>query len=230
VSHADREETAVPTEQQLHYLAVYLAVVGGFVDAAGFLQLGGIYVSFMSGNSTQLGVSVSNLSADGLTAALVIGAFVVGVIAGSLVCTAAPIRRKPLVLTAVSLALFAGALLQMVGWKLPALAAAAVAMGCVNTVFRAEDGPYNVGITYMTGNLVKFADGLVGVATGRRQTFWPYLLLWLGLIGGAAAGATVFRAIRLESLWIAAAAAAVLAFASRDVKSVPTVPGSSARR
>lgn len=216
-----RKSGPAPTESQLHYIAVCLAAVSGFVDAAGFLQMGGIYVSFMSGNSTRLGVGLPSFSGTALKAAFIIAVFVAGVMAGSLISAAAPSRRKPLVLAAASIGLFGGALLQALGWQFAAVIAAALAMGCLNTVFQAEDGPYNIGITYMTGNLVKFAEGVVGAATGHPRAWWPYLLLWLGLIAGAAAGAEVFGAIGLGSLWIAAAATALLAVLARDVRSRP---------
>ncbi|MFX6760099.1 DUF1275 family protein, partial [Acinetobacter baumannii] len=40
-------------------LACALSGLAGFVDGIGFLHLGGLFVSFMSGNSTHLGVSLA---------------------------------------------------------------------------------------------------------------------------------------------------------------------------
>lgn len=210
-----------PTEQQLHYLAVCLALVAGFVDAIGFMQTGGTFVSFMSGNSTKLAVSVAKVSVAALLISVAIGAFFAGAIGGSLISTVAPVRRKPLVLAAVSLCLLAGALLQAVGLDLAAVIGMAFAMGAANTVFRREDGPYNVGITYMTGNLVRLADGVVGRLLGDKRPWLPYLFLWIALLGGAAGGAVLYRAIGMATLWIAAACVALLAIAARNVKSVP---------
>lgn len=39
-------------------LAAGLALLAGYVDAIGFLRLGGLFVSFMSGNSTRLAVAL----------------------------------------------------------------------------------------------------------------------------------------------------------------------------
>lgn len=39
-------------------LAAALAALAGYVDASGFLSTGGYFVSFMSGNSTRLGIGV----------------------------------------------------------------------------------------------------------------------------------------------------------------------------
>ena len=40
-------------------LAASLSAIAGYVDAIGFLKLGGFFVSFMSGNSTRLGVGAA---------------------------------------------------------------------------------------------------------------------------------------------------------------------------
>ena len=40
-------------------LACALSALAGYVDGIGFLHLGGLFVSFMSGNSTRLGVSLA---------------------------------------------------------------------------------------------------------------------------------------------------------------------------
>jgi len=222
---ADPPATPAPTEEQLHYLAVCLAIAAGFVDAIGFMQLGGTFVSFMSGNSTKLAAGVAKVSTAAVLTSTVIGAFFLGAMAGSLVSTAAPVRRKPLVLLTVTFCLCAGAMLQAFGLDFAAVLAMAFAMGCANTVFRREDGPYNVGITYMTGNLVRLADGVVGVLAGRKRPWLPYLLLWAGLLVGAAVGALIFRGIGMAALWIAAAGTALLSVAARNVKSVP--PGAT---
>ncbi len=40
-------------------LALALSALAGFVDGIGFLHLGGLFVSFMSGNSTRMSVSLA---------------------------------------------------------------------------------------------------------------------------------------------------------------------------
>ena len=40
-------------------LACTLSALAGYIDGIGFIQLGGLFVSFMSGNSTRLGVSLA---------------------------------------------------------------------------------------------------------------------------------------------------------------------------
>jgi len=66
-------------------LATCLSALAGYVDATGFLMLGGFFVSFMSGNTTRLAVGIARGSSEAAMAAGLIGLFVVGVIAGSLV-------------------------------------------------------------------------------------------------------------------------------------------------
>ena len=187
-----------------HLLAVGLAAQAGFVDALGFLKLGGLFVSFMSGNSTRMAVGVAAGSAIALNAAELIAAFVAGVVAGALVGRAAGQWRKPAVL-GLALALLLLAALQTLsgspGTGLTLLMAAA--MGSVNNVFQ-RDGEVSVGVTYMTGTLVKLGQQVAAALMGGDALCWlPYLLLWLGLVAGAVCGALLFAAMDLQALWIA---------------------------
>ena len=195
-------------------LATSLAAVAGFVDATGFIATGGFFLSFMSGNSTRLGVGVMTSTSDTEVAAALILLFVLGVMTGSLTGRAAGNRHRPavLMLLAATLALAAG--LATAGWMLAAFLVTAFAMGAENTVFEA-DGEVRISLTYMTGNLVKIGQRLAGAMTGRpRWAFVPFFALWVAMVGGAIAGAALWPLLGLSGLWVAAAAALLLAAAS----------------
>ena len=191
-------------------LAVGLAALAGCVDAIGFLWLGGFFVSFMSGNSTRLAVGLADGSAAAKTAGALIGLFVLGAIAGSVVAHLAGPWRKVAVIGLVAVLLAIGAVSGDLGAARAAIAALALAMGAENAVFQ-RDGAVSIGVTYMTGALVRIAQGIADVILGRGRWNWlPYLLLRSGLVAGAVAGATLYRALAMDALWIAAAAAALL--------------------
>lgn len=191
-----------------------LGLLAGFVDAVGFLALGGFFVSFMSGNTTRMAVGVADGSADAFVAATLIGSFVLGVVAGSLLGHAAGLRRKPAVLALVSLLLFAAPLLDGVGLAALALAVTACAMGAENAVFEVQ-GDVRFGLTYMTGALVKAGQRIALALRGGPRFNWaPYLLQWAALATGAVMGALSYPLLGLSSFWIAAGFAGLLAIAS----------------
>jgi uncharacterized membrane protein YoaK (UPF0700 family) len=67
-------------------LACTLSALAGYVDGIGFLHLGGLFVSFMSGNSTRLGVFLAAAHwSDAAQAIGLIALFVIGAAAGSLI-------------------------------------------------------------------------------------------------------------------------------------------------
>ena len=67
-------------------LACALSALAGYVDGIGFLHLGGLFVSFMSGNSTRMGVSLAEGHWWGAIEALsLVVLFVIGAAAGSLI-------------------------------------------------------------------------------------------------------------------------------------------------
>lgn len=192
-------------------LAVLLAMLAGFVDATGFLRIGGMFVSFMSGNSTRLAVGIAARSGAALLAATLIAAFVSGVVAGSLLSAWAPRHRKRVVLLAVAVLLGTAALLSRWQFDRSAVPMMALAMGCANTVFQ-RDGEVSVGVTYMTGALVKVGQRIGAALLGGDRLGWlPYLLLWLGLVAGGIIGATAYAHVGMDCLWAASAAAFILA-------------------
>jgi uncharacterized membrane protein YoaK (UPF0700 family) len=98
-----------------------------------------------------------------------------------------------------------------------------LAMGAENAVFE-RDGEVHIGLTYMTGTLVKLGQHLTRALTGGPRWGWrPYLLLWLGLTAGATTGALAWPYLGLNNLWIAACAAATAAVVARRLPDQPGV-------
>src|ERR1700733_9823009 len=92
-------------------LACALSAMAGYVDSIGFLHLGGLFVSFMSGNSTRLGVSLAEGGWSNAAAALeLIALFVAGAACGSLIVLGRGANRQPWVLLAEAVLLAAAAL------------------------------------------------------------------------------------------------------------------------
>ena len=190
--------------------AMGLSTLAGYVDAVGFMALGGFFVSFMSGNTTRMAVGLVDHGDAALRAAALIVLFVGGVVLGSLVVRRTR-RRQASVLLLVALLLGAGAVAGMMGWTVFAAACMALAMGAENAVF-ARDGDVQIGLTYMTGTLVKMGQRIAGALLGDpRWDWWPFALLWVGLATGAVLGAMAYSAVGLGALWVASGAAFVAA-------------------
>jgi uncharacterized membrane protein YoaK (UPF0700 family) len=201
-------------DRRARLLAAGLSALAGFVDATGFIALGGFFVSFMSGNTTRLAVGLARGSPSALIAAGLIGAFVAGVILGTLAGRVARGRRAATVLLLVAALLAAAAACGACGFLPGAAAAMAMAMGAENAVFEHE-GEVRVGLTYMTGTLVKLGQHLTAALLGGPKLAWlSYLLLWLGLAAGAVAGALAWPLLGLSALWIAAGATVLFAGAA----------------
>lgn len=191
-------------------LAIGSSALAGYVDAIGFLSLGGFFVSFMSGNSTRLAVGIAGVPEEALIAGRLIGSFLLGVVIGSLAGRLAGGKRRPVVLALVAGMLAGAAGFAGLGWSDLALPCVAAAMGAENTTFE-RDGEVSIGLTYMTGTLVKLGQRLAAALTGGSRLAWiPYALLWLGLVAGAVAGALAWPHVGLAGLWFAAAVSLAL--------------------
>jgi len=206
-------------QKRARVFAATLSALAGFVDAIGFVESGGFFVSFMSGNSTRLGVGLAASLSHAALAGGIILAFVAGVAGGSLVGHAAGERRPGAVLLAIAILLLGAATLGIGGWHIAALGLTAVAMGAENAIFERE-GEVRIGLTYMTGSLVRAGQGLAGIALGRPAGDWPwYLVLWGGFVAGAAAGAATYPEAGLAALFAAAGTALALALVANRLVS-----------
>ncbi|HEX4271103.1 MAG TPA: YoaK family protein [Rhizomicrobium sp.] len=198
-------------QRRVRVLAAGLSALAGFVDATGFISLGGFFVSFMSGNTTRFAVGLARGAGAAALGAGLIVAFVLGVMAATLLRSRMEKRQAAWVLALVAALLALAATLGMQGLPTGSGIAMALAMGAENAVFE-QEGEVHIGLTYMTGTLVKLGQHLTHSLCGRDGSAWrSYLLLWLGLTGGAIAGALVHPWLGLGSLWFAALTAALFA-------------------
>ncbi len=192
-------------------LACALSALAGYVDGIGFLHLGGLFVSFMSGNSTRMGVSLAEGHWLGAIEALgLVALFVIGAAAGSLIVLGRGANRQPWVLLAEASLLVAAALCYAFDLPNVAIAAIVLAMGMENAVFQIAGGA-GLGLTYVTGALVEVGQLAAEALTGGARWGWaPNLLLWAALVAGSLCGALAYYWINLAAIWFAAAAALAL--------------------
>jgi uncharacterized membrane protein YoaK (UPF0700 family) len=194
-------------------LAGFLTALAGMVDAIGYLHLGGLFVSFMSGNSTQLAASLGqgDLTEAGTIAEL-IGLFVVGAAVGQIVADLTGRWHMTCVLVGVAL------LLTVAAMSNTATEPIVVAMGALNASMH-RAGKIPVSLTFVTGTLVRFGQGL-GNFVARRGTGWQWLaqaVPWLGLIAGGTIGSAVYMRIGVPVIWIPVGMAGLLAACSAAI-------------
>lgn len=227
-SAADKAGGDEPRGQgRVFALAMILAALAGFVDATGYIHFQHLFVSFMSGNSTQAMVAAAGgdfpkLVLVGRTILL----FVAGVAVGELVGALSSRWSRTLVLL-LEVLLLASALSTLLlngaeGWIAAALASA---MGVQNAAVHKAEG-ISVALTYVTGTLVHVGRSIAKAlrGTGPWRAALPFVGLWTGLIAGGFAGAVAASSSLMLALEIATAAGVVLLLWA--VISAAVAPGS----
>ncbi len=135
-------------------LAATLAMIAGGVDAYGFIAFQ-TYVSFMSGNTTQAGYGLGQANWTlALPALQAIGAFFIGIVAGTLLLHSRRFaaRRLRFAIAATILALIiAASLAGMTGSGLY-IGLLAFSMGVMNTCL-SQVGSEAISLTFVTGTL-----------------------------------------------------------------------------
>lgn len=200
------------TESPLIVIAVCLASLAGFVDALAFTSLGGFFASFMSGNSTRLGVGLGTGDASAaLTAGALVMSFIAGVILSSVIVRAAPGRGMVGAMLAATILLLLAAGLASVAPGPIVLLLLAGAMGAVHGMSD-QDGETAIGLTAMSGALVRVGRKLASALMGDpdRWAWVPHLALWTGFLSGVVFGAAGHMRWGWGALWIAPVVSAVL--------------------
>lgn len=197
----------VVAERRGLVLAGLLAALAGFVDAIGYLHLSGLFVSYMSGNSTQLAVAIGqgNLG-EAATIAELIALFVVGAAAGQMVAGISGKWHMTCVLVGVT------ALLAIAGVLSTAPEPMVLAMGALNAAIH-RAGHIPLSLTFVTGVLVRLGQGLGDFLT-RRTRGWKWLaqaVPWVGLIAGATLGGAAYLRMGEAVIWVPVGFASLVA-------------------
>lgn len=199
-------------EPRLRAFAMCLSVLAGFIDATGFVLTGGLFVSFMSGNSARMAVSLADGSNVAFFAGALVALFLAGVIGGALLAPWKRARRKSVVMAFTTAIPVLAAVLTTLGHRVSAALVLAAAMGSLNNMFLRE-GQVSIGVTHMTGTLVRAGQRFAGAIRGESDSDWlPYLLLWSCLVSGAAAGAFLANIDLVLCVWIAVALVVIMTF------------------
>lgn len=201
-------------------LGLALTAAAGFVDAIAFLQLGGFFASFMSGNTTQLGIGLAGqVGVTGkilvLFPATLIALFFTGAFTSTWLVRSHGRNGSLMVMGCVVLTLLLVSLMQRAeSLLLPPVVLLAAAMGAQNAAMQSI-GAARLGVTYVTGALFNAAAELADALRGQApQWRWlQHLSVWCSLMVGAIAGGLSHYFLGVDALVIPAATILVVMIA-----------------
>lgn len=187
---------------------VTLTFVAGFLDAACFTYLSGLYVSFMSGNSAGLGIAIDHRNLPFVGAAVLAAAcFVGGVFVGSTAISPTSEKGPPSIIACQTmLLLLTVVVIEKCGapWSVIPLC---FSMGLQNAVPRHVAG-VEVGRGFVTGALFGVGHSLAQALKAPKQIAGAavHFATWISLVAGAVAGsASLSRFGLTESILICSA-------------------------
>lgn len=224
MTDATRDDPALPGR----WLSFALLGIAGWTDAVGFLAFAGLYVSFMSGDATQLGVTAGGALWPGVAkflAAQIV--FIAGAAIGRVVGVRTGERHRPVLLTAIAILLLLASLRSDGTW-VPAFVLAVLAMGMLNGVMHSVEG-VPVG-TMITGTLVRLGENVADRLSGRAAPIGENAGQWVIFVAAAALGTLAYHSLAIQALIVPATACALLAVATaRDprLRTTASNPGRS---
>jgi Predicted membrane protein len=178
-------------------LATLITAVAGFLDAVGYGSLHHLFVSFMSGNSTHLGMSLTAMDwSTVLGIGVIVGAFVTGAMVGTLIADASGRFALTAVLGTEFLVFLIAIELARNEYAHAALALVALTMGMQNTLHQTIAGA-DIGKSFITGTLFALGESLARTfrKRGNFAKAGQNALSWVVFIAGVATGSLVLAAI-----------------------------------
>jgi uncharacterized membrane protein YoaK (UPF0700 family) len=189
-------------------LAGGMVFLAGATDVYGLSKLRDLFVSFMSGNTTSLGVAIgSGNTQRAAAAAIIIGLFVAGAAMGTVLAEFAGRWHSVVVMVGVTVLLTIAAVLPAVS-----IYSLVLGMGALNAAFSRIDGA-NVGLTYVTGALVKVGQGVGRLVCGRGGGDWAWTvqgIMWVCLLAGAVSGVWAQGRFGEGEVWVLPGLALIL--------------------
>lgn len=198
--------------------AVVLTLVAGYVDAIGFLRLGGVYVANMSGNSVSVGIHAAHGSWSTVAERLLtIGMYVLSLLLTRMVVDAA-LERGFRRIVACCLLLEGGFLIvfRTSAGHNAGIVLGAAAMG-IQAATLSKFSDVTIYTAFVTGSLVKFAESAAEWVMGwwkgdpaiRKQagddSIW-FMGVWAAYVVGAVGGAAGFERTGVAAVTWAVAA------------------------
>jgi uncharacterized membrane protein YoaK (UPF0700 family) len=163
-------------------MACAMAFLAGATDICGLSALHDLFVSFMSGNTTMLAFALGHgqFTRASMVAEL-IGLFMGGAFVGTIIAVISGRWHLSIVTLTVAIMLSMASV-----WTAATVPILTLAMGILNAAMHRADAT-GVSLTYVTGVLVKFAQGLGHAVCGQpSDPSWPLQgILWLALFAGA---------------------------------------------
>ncbi|MFK4809746.1 DUF1275 family protein [Devosia neptuniae] len=187
-------------------LGLLLTAAAGFADVVGFIELGGHFTSFMSGNTTQLGDALAQGSwpVAQLTGSLV-ALFFLGSVFGSLLALLAGPRWGASAVTGLVVICFAATLgLAVTGFP-PSqfMLILATGAGAQNAILPSI-GSVRLGTTFVTGTLFAAGQDLARALCGLAPPWrWAqHALVWASLLLGGLLGAQGYGLVGVNALMV----------------------------
>ncbi len=209
-----------PDPAPARWFSFALLGIAGWTDAVGFLLFAGLYVSFMSGDATQLGVTAGGAHWPGvarfLSAQIV---FVAGAGLGRAVSVRVGNRHRPVLLGAVAALLVVAAVAG--NWEV-SFVAAVLGMGMVNEVMHTAAG-VPVG-TMLTGTLVRLGEDIADRLAGRPAPIGENAGQWAAFVVAALLGTLAYKPLGAGALAVPALGCAVLAVVAARTPPLRTRP------
>ncbi|KAA0971605.1 DUF1275 domain-containing protein [Aureimonas fodinaquatilis] len=175
-----------------------LAMLAGMTDVIGLMMIGH-YISFMSGNTTELAAAL--VGGDFASAALMMAillVFVLGNTAGEVFIRLVKRNHVPLLFLISALI----AMPMLAPGSMWAVLLTVLAMGMLNSGIEQIEGQA-FGITFITGALSRFGRGLGRYLMGERQGAWTFQIVpWAGMFAGALVGALAYQSLQENALLV----------------------------